>query len=783
MVRSTLDVGRQVPGLTILSVLLLFGGTTGGAVKDPVSFAPFGRDGHRIVAALAERLLSPVAAQEADRLLDGFPLDEIASWADFVKQERNQGPDHYINTPRTARSIDLDRDANGGRNVVDAIRRYSAILEDRSRTDLQRKEALQYLVHYVGDIHQPLHVSFSDDRGGNDVEVESFGDVDNLHAVWDSGLLAHRSSDWKVIEEGLAARLTPEVIAWWRAETDPLQWANESLDITRDVYVELPEFEGRLLEAYYERNIARLELRMLAAGIRLAALLNRVLVAAGTEVSAETASFVAPSIYFGNLHSHTSFSDGSGTPEQAYLHARDVAGLDFLAVTEHNHDRAEWGARERRDGILIATNPLLYEGPLPDAVIPVANRLTEVGRFVALYGQEFSTIGSGNHVNVFDIPEVIDVESGDFQALLQWLDTRPDSHGMAALMQFNHPWSSSSPASAEYGFDDFGSQDQWVRALDDRVQLIELINGPAMATTGGHRPADVRERDYLDYLDRGFHLAPTANQDNHYFTWGSTTDARTGVIASELSKAALLAALRQRHVFASEDRNLEVAAWIEGALQGTVITDLPEIGTELEARIWIHDPDEEERTYRIDVLSDLQVGGGRAEVVETFTHDGNTPAPILLDGLLFEGAGQYFVFRVTQISEHGDPDRAWTAPIWLEGPTAVEPELDVRIIALLPDPEGDEKLHEAITLRNFGEITVDLTDWQVRDLAGKTWVLSGLLDPGEERVVSREGQTMAMNNGGDTIELISRDGLVLQSVTYGRAEEGVTIVVTQALGG
>src|SRR5439155_22506772 len=112
-------------------------------------------------------------------------------------------------------------------------------------------------------------------------------------------------------------------------------------------------------------------------------------------------------VFFGNLHSHTSYSDGSGTPAQAYTQARDVARLDFLAITEHNHRLCEAGASsDRKDGIMIATSPELYTGPGSAAVIPTAGRFNADGQFIALYGQEFSSISKGNHANVFEIGDV-----------------------------------------------------------------------------------------------------------------------------------------------------------------------------------------------------------------------------------------------------------------------------------------------------------------------------------------------------------------------------------------
>jgi hypothetical protein len=131
-------------------------------------------------------------------------------------------------------------------------------------------------------------------------------------------------------------------------------------------------------------------------------------------------------VYFGNLHSHTGYSDGTGTPAEAFTYARDVADLDFLAVTEHNHATADTGApADRRNGVLIAHRPELYAGG-SDSLVAAAAAATEPGRFVALYGQEFSTISSGNHVNVFDVPQVIDAPSGAFDVFLAlWLPAYP----------------------------------------------------------------------------------------------------------------------------------------------------------------------------------------------------------------------------------------------------------------------------------------------------------------------------------------------------------------------
>ena len=175
-------------------------------------------------------------------------------------------------------------------------------------------------------------------------------------------------------------------------------------------------------------------------------------------------------VFFGNLHSHTSYSDGVGTPEVAYAHARDVAGLDFLAVTEHNHRRAP---------SRIATDHQLYSGSISISLISTAARFTENGRFVAIYGQEFSSISSGNHANVFEVGAVISTSSvpnGEWDELLNtWLPNHVDSQGKPALMQLNHPAQSSSPNHKEYGIDDFDSFAQWRDTLDAHAQLINAV--------------------------------------------------------------------------------------------------------------------------------------------------------------------------------------------------------------------------------------------------------------------------------------------------------------------
>jgi hypothetical protein len=474
-------------------------------------------------------------------------------------------------------------------------------------------------------------------------------------------------------------------------------------------------------------------------------------------------------VFFGMLHSHTSFSDGVGTPAEAFQQARSV-GLDFFTVTEHNHHRAAGG-----DGVTIARDASLYVGPQPEALIPAATRLTENGAFVALYGQEFSTISRGNHVNVVGASAVIDVDNGAFDDLSTWLDQHPDPTGEPPVLQFNHPWNSNSPAALEYGADDFGARGEWVARMDRYAQLIEVINGPSHARPHEQRTPTVLDRDYLHYLNLGFHLAPTADQDNHFRTWGTSSAARTGVIATRLTQPDLLRAVRARHVYATEDPDLRLIFQVNGHVMGDIVSDFPVVGTPLRITFSIHDADEPDAEYRVEILVDEGHGGNRAAVVDEFSVEGNTAPGTMMtfDDVSFEGEGQYLFFRIHQLHVDGGEDRAWTAPVWFES-AAPHPIAgpNVRIASLIPNPTGNDRQHEEITIRNDGSDTVNLAGWVLRDAAGRTWSLDGQIAPGAERTFRRQGQPMALNNGGDTVSLVEPSGDIVHAITYAAVVEG-----------
>lgn len=411
-------------------------------------------------------------------------------------------------------------------------------------------------------------------------------------------------------------------------------------------------------------------------------------------------------VFFGNLHSHTSYSDGSATPEDAYAHARDVAHLDFLAITEHNHSQA---------GGAIARDHTLYTGPQAASLIKTAGRFDQAGRFVALYGQEFSSISKGNHANVLEVGEVIDeaeVPNGEWDNLLNtWLPAHPDSQGLPAILLLNHPTISGSTQAQEYGRDDFPMA-EWRAKLDGQARLINMVNGPSHSEGSPGQPS---EGEFLRYLNLGFHLAPTADQDNHLTNWGSAAPTRTGVWAGALSKQDVLTALRERRAYATEDKNLRIIGTVNGALMGTRFsgTNVPAVGASLDIKVSFADDDEPAAEYTIDVFRDT-IGNAVADVVKQHTHSGN--GTLTVSDVAYQGGDQYVFLKITQRDEGGQQDRAWLAPVWFEpggatpdpgpGPAGANVTLDVNLAT------------EEAVITNIGAATINLKSWVLVSTVG-----------------------------------------------------------------
>lgn len=338
----------------------------------------------------------------------------------------------------------------------------------------------------------------------------------------------------------------------------------------------------------------------------------------------------------------------------------------------------------------------------------------------------------------------------------------------------------------EYGRDDFGSPAAWVAALDPLVGSIEVLTGPALSDEKDVRSAETHEGQYFEYLNLGFHVAPTAGQDNHYITFGTITDARTAIVADNLTKHDLLAALRARHVYATEDKNLKIIFKANGHLMGDRVA-APAVGSDIDLTVSISDADEPQASYRVEVYSDVPGGDPAKSPADATTVNGNVQ-DFHLEPVQYRKPEQYVLLKVVQVSEDGANDRAWTAPVWFgsEGvpvagaspsPTAPAPSGGLRIASLIPDPPGSDAENESITLHNGGADDIALAGWTLRDEAGQTWKLDALgkARAGKDVTIKRSGQPMSLNNDGDTIELVNPSGASVQTVEYGSVSTGQVV--------
>ena len=418
---------------------------------------------------------------------------------------------------------------------------------------------------------------------------------------------------------------------------------------------------------------------------------QRTTTAAATTTAATTATTAAAGqlrIFFGNIHAHTKYSDGTGTPAEAFAQARDQGRLDFLAVSEHNHNKAEQGIEPntppeepRKDGIMIATQPNLYNSSDPASLASAARTFTSDDHFVAIFGQEFSTISSGNHINVFEVANVIDVPNGAFATLYdQWLPQHQDSLNEPPLIQLNHPdfradmseSTSQSQRFNDYGLDDYNRNFNDLIAHSEKyVSLIEIVSGPALTNeTDVEVTSRLRhERDYWFYLNQGFHVAPTAIQDNHFRTWGTITRARTAVLAARLTKPDVLRALKARRVYATEDQNLQIRFRVNGQEMGSIIRS--NNAQDLSIQVDISDPDEPDAEYRVELYRD-DIGGDMIEdAADVATLEGNNS--VTFNNQRYESGRVFFFIKVSQVGSDGEENFAWTAPIWIEPGESVPP--------------------------------------------------------------------------------------------------------------
>lgn len=331
-------------------------------------------------------------------------------------------------------------------------------------------------------------------------------------------------------------------------------------------------------------------------------------------------------IYFGQIHSHTTNSDGLGSLDDAYSYAKNTAKLDFFAVTDHSNSFDNASVSSMADG---SKSVKWINGQ------NAAIRYTD-DNFVGIYAFEMTWSNGTGHINTFNTPGFETRDTAKYKlpdGLKQYYDVLkqfPDS-----ISQLNHP----GPTFGD--FNDFAYYDP---QIDKIITLIEVGNGEGAIRSSGYFPS---YEYYTRALDKGWHLAPTNNQDNHLGNWGTANTGRTVILADSLTKDNIYDAMRNMRVYASEDNNLKIKYTLNGEIMGTILDVKPD---SVNIKIDIEDPDNEP-LGKISVISN----GGKVVATKTITTNKdivefNLPANY-----------SYYYIRV----DEADKDIAVTAPVWI----------------------------------------------------------------------------------------------------------------------
>ena len=352
--------------------------------------------------------------------------------------------------------------------------------------------------------------------------------------------------------------------------------------------------------------------------------------------------------YFGQLHSHTQYSDGAGSLESALAYIKalpDSANVDFVAFTDHSNyfDKSD------------AANPegALYDMSLASAASQnlwneyknavAAFNKENAGSMVAIAGFEMTWSGGPGHINTFNTPGIVSrnnttlnnkTKDAGLQAYYKLLSQQ---EGTNSISQFNHPGTT-------FGnFIDFG---YWDAVVDTRMYMVEVGNGEGQIGAGGYYPS---YEQYIMALDKGWHVAPTNNQDNHKGRWGDANDARDVILTDDFTEDGIYEALRARRMYATEDKNLELDYTVNGNMMGSII-DVPE---KLNFEISFNDPDRTDSIAKVELV----VNSGKV----AYTWD--SAADLAKGSVSVELAPEYtyYFVRVTE----GDGDLAVTAPVWV----------------------------------------------------------------------------------------------------------------------
>ncbi|MFT5839866.1 MAG: hypothetical protein ACI9UT_002377 [Flavobacteriales bacterium] len=246
-----------------------------GAVAAAMSFQvlSWGQVGHRVTGAIAQQYLTLQAQTAINQLLINEDLAEASTYPDEMKSnpskfwQKKANPWHYVNVFDGKTYSDVAPPEGG--NAVTALEMFSKQLTDRQSSLADKQLALRFIVHIIGDLHQPFHAGNGLDRGGNDVKLTFFWDDSNLHRVWDSGLIDRQQLSYTEWTKILSRKISKQQAKEWMV-IDPKVWVAESAKLRADLYPD----NDKLSWDYQYQNLPIVKKQLQMGGVRIAGYLN-----------------------------------------------------------------------------------------------------------------------------------------------------------------------------------------------------------------------------------------------------------------------------------------------------------------------------------------------------------------------------------------------------------------------------------------------------------------------------------------------------------------------------
>ena len=354
--------------------------------------------------------------------------------------------------------------------------------------------------------------------------------------------------------------------------------------------------------------------------------------------------------YFGQLHSHTQYSDGAGTLTDALRYVENLpasANVQFVAFTDHSNyfDSSSSPNVEAAlyDTSLVKDSDANHSWKTYKDTIAKFNE-DNAGSMVAIGGFEMTWSGGPGHINTFNTPGIVSRNNKtlnnktDDAGMKAYYALLSQAEGANSISQFNHPGTT---------FGNFKDFNYWDPVIDSRMYMVEVGNGEGAIGAGGYYPS---YEQYIMALDKGWHLAPTNNQDNHKGKWGNANDARDVILTDDFSEQGIYEAIRALRMYATEDKNLELTYTVNGLMMGSSITEIPD---KLNVEVTVNDPDASDSIAKVEVVAN----SGKV----AYTWDN---AAQLRSGKLsatLDPSYSYYFIRVTQ----KDGDLAVTSPVWV----------------------------------------------------------------------------------------------------------------------